>query len=69
MLTVDFEPGLTALTQTAFSDLGSSVITAIPLYILISQIMLKAPAGRDRFDAAQRFVAARREHRGRRRCG
>lgn len=56
MLTIGFEPGLTALAQTAFSDVNSFVIAAIPLYILMGQIMLKGQAGRDLFDFAQRMV-------------
>jgi C4-dicarboxylate transporter DctM subunit len=56
MLTIGFEPGLTALAQTAFSDVNSFVIAAIPLYILMGQIMLKGQAGRDLFDFAQRGV-------------
>jgi len=56
MLTIGFEPGLTALAQTAFSDVNSFVIAAIPLYILMGQIMLKGQAGRDLFDFAQRIV-------------
>jgi C4-dicarboxylate transporter DctM subunit len=56
MLTIGFEPGLTALGQTAFSDVNSFVIAAIPLYILMGQIMLKGQAGRDLFDFAQRLV-------------
>lgn len=56
MLTIGFDPGLTALAQTAYSDLNSFVIAAIPLYILMGQIMLKGGAGRDLFDLAQRSV-------------
>ncbi|HEU5019785.1 MAG TPA: TRAP transporter large permease subunit [Pseudolabrys sp.] len=56
MLTIGFEPGLSALAQRAFSDLNSFVIAAIPLYILMGQIMLKGQAGRDLFDFAQRMV-------------
>lgn len=56
MLTIGFEPGLTALAQTAFGDVNSFVIAAIPLYILMGQIMLKGGAGRDLFDFAQRGV-------------
>jgi C4-dicarboxylate transporter DctM subunit len=56
MLTIGFTPGLTALAQTAFSDVNSFVIAAIPLYILMGQIMLKGQAGRDLFDFAQRMV-------------
>jgi C4-dicarboxylate transporter DctM subunit len=56
MLIIGFQPGLTALAQTAFSDLDSFVIAAIPLYILMGQIMLKGGAGRDLFDLAQRAV-------------
>jgi C4-dicarboxylate transporter DctM subunit len=56
MLTIGFTPGLTALAQTAFSDINSFVIAAIPLYILMGQIMLKGRAGTDLFDFAQRLV-------------
>jgi len=56
MLTIGFEPGLNALAQTAYGDLNAFVIAAIPLYILMGQIMLKGGAGRDLFDLAQRAV-------------
>lgn len=56
MMTIGFDPGLNALGQTAFSDLNSFIIAAIPLYILMGQIMLKGGAGRDLFDFAQRMV-------------
>ncbi len=56
MLTIGFVPGLTALAQTAFSDINSFVIAAIPLYILMGQIMLKGRAGHDLFDFGQRMV-------------
>ncbi len=56
MLTIGFEPGLNALAQIAYSDLSSFVIIAIPLYILMGQIMLKGESGRDLFDFAQRMV-------------
>ena len=56
MLTIGFQPGLTALAQGAYSDLNSFVIIAIPLYILMGQLMLKGEAGHDLFDFAQRMV-------------
>lgn len=56
MLTIGFQPGLNALAQTAYGDLNAFVIAAIPLYILMGQIMLKGGAGRDLFDLAQRAV-------------
>lgn len=56
MLTIGFGPGLTALAQISYSDLNSFVIIAIPLYILMGQIMLKGESGRDLFDFAQRIV-------------
>jgi C4-dicarboxylate transporter DctM subunit len=56
MLTIGFEPGLTALAQGAYSDLNSFVIIAIPLYILMGQLMLKGGAGHDLFDFAQRML-------------
>ncbi len=56
MLTIGFQPGLTALGQGAFSDLNSFVIIAIPLYILMGQIMLKGEAGHDLFDFAQHIL-------------
>ena len=56
MLTIGFQPGLTALAQGAYSDLNSFVIIAIPLYILMGQLMLKGEAGRDLFDFAQRML-------------
>ena len=56
MVTIDFLPGLTALSQIAFSDLNTFVISAIPLYIFMGQLMLKGGSGRDLFNFAQRFV-------------
>ncbi|WP_167591698.1 TRAP transporter large permease [Jiella endophytica] len=56
VLTIDFEPGLNALAQIAYGDLNSFVIGAIPLYVLMGQIMLKGGAGKDLFDLAQRVV-------------
>lgn len=56
MLVIGFQPGLNALAQTAYGDLNAFVIAAIPLYILMGQIMLKGGAGRDLFDLAQRAV-------------
>ncbi|WP_322997797.1 TRAP transporter large permease subunit [Castellaniella sp.] len=56
MLTIGLAPGMTALAQIAYSDLNSFVIIAIPLYILMGQIMLKGESGRDLFDFAQRVV-------------
>ncbi|MGB3836981.1 TRAP transporter large permease [Castellaniella sp.] len=56
MMTIGFDPGMTALAQLAYTDLNSFVIIAIPLYILMGQIMLKGESGRDLFDFAQRIV-------------
>jgi C4-dicarboxylate transporter, DctM subunit len=56
MLAIGFQPGITALAQGAYSDLNSFVIIAIPLYILMGQLMLKGGAGRDLFDLAQRYL-------------
>jgi C4-dicarboxylate transporter DctM subunit len=56
MLTIGFQPGLTAIAQIAYSDLNSFVIIAIPLFILMGQLMLKGEAGRDLFDIGQRLV-------------
>jgi len=56
MLTIGFDPGMNALAQIAYSDLNSFVIIAIPLYILMGQIMLKGESGRDLFDFAQRIA-------------
>lgn len=56
MLTIGFGPGMNALAQIAYTDLSSFVIIAIPLYILMGQIMLKGESGRDLFDFAQRMV-------------
>ena len=56
ILTIGFQPGLTALAQGAYSDLNSFVIIAIPLYILMGQLMLKGEAGHDLFDFAQRML-------------
>jgi C4-dicarboxylate transporter, DctM subunit len=56
MLAIGFQPGITALAQGAYSDMNSFVIIAIPLYILMGQLMLKGGAGRDLFDFAQRFL-------------
>ncbi len=56
MLTIDVMPGLTALAQIAFGDINSFVISAIPLYVFMGQLMLKGGSGRDLFDFAQRFV-------------
>ncbi|MDA3921839.1 MAG: TRAP transporter large permease subunit [Salinisphaera sp.] len=55
-LTIGAGPGITALAQISFSDINSFVIIAIPLYILMGQIMLKGEAGRDLFDFAQRVT-------------
>ncbi len=55
MMAIGFQPGITALAQGAYSDMNSFVIIAIPLYILMGQLMLKGGAGRDLFDFAQRF--------------
>ncbi|MES1927078.1 TRAP transporter large permease [Salinisphaera sp. T31B1] len=55
-LVIGIAPGITALSQTAYSDVNSFVIIAIPLYIFMGQIMLKGEAGRDLFDFAQRVA-------------
>ncbi|CAG9001603.1 MAG: C4-dicarboxylate TRAP transporter large permease protein DctM [Candidatus Celerinatantimonas neptuna] len=54
MITIGIGPGIDALVQTAYSDLNSFVIIAIPLYIFMGQLMLKGEAGKDLFDLAQR---------------
>jgi len=54
VLVIGIAPGISALAQTAYSSLNSFVIIAIPLYILMGQLMLKGGAGRDLFDLAQR---------------
>ncbi|HET8597095.1 MAG TPA: TRAP transporter large permease subunit [Castellaniella sp.] len=56
MMAIGFDAGMNALAQLAYSDLNSFVIIAIPLYILMGQIMLKGESGRDLFDFAQRIV-------------
>ncbi|MGN8159081.1 TRAP transporter large permease [Salinisphaera sp. RV14] len=56
MLTIGVDPGINALAQISYSDVNSFVIIAIPLYILMGQIMLKGEAGRDLFDFAQRMT-------------
>src|SRR5699024_1463253 len=56
MLVIGVTPGMNALAQTAFSDVNSFVIIAIPLFIFMGQIMLKGEAGRDLFDFAQRVT-------------
>lgn len=56
MLVIGFDPGMNALGQTVYDVLDSFVIIAIPLYILMGQIMLKGGAGKDLFDLAQRIV-------------
>lgn len=56
MLTIGFGPGMNALAQIAYSDLSSFVIIAIPLYILMGQLMLKGESGKDLFDFAQRIA-------------
>jgi C4-dicarboxylate transporter DctM subunit len=56
MLIIGIQPGITALAQGAYFDLNSFVIIAIPLYILMGQLMLKGEAGHDLFDLAQRFL-------------
>ncbi|MGB6008923.1 TRAP transporter large permease [Castellaniella sp.] len=48
--------GINTLAQTAYGDLDSLVISAIPLYIFMGQIMLKGKAGQDLFDFAQVLV-------------
>lgn len=55
MATIGVGPGIDALAQIAYSDMSSFVIIAIPLYILMGQIMLKGESGRDLFDFAQRI--------------
>jgi C4-dicarboxylate transporter, DctM subunit len=54
MLIIGFEPGMNALANTAYHSIENFVIIAIPLYILMGQIMLKGGSGRDLFDLAQR---------------
>ncbi len=56
MMTIDIQPGLTALAQIAFGHLNSFVLAAIPLYVFMGQIMLKGGSGKDLFDFAQRVV-------------
>ncbi len=56
MLTIGLEPGLTAIAQVGYGDINSFVISAIPLYVFMGQLMLKGGSGRDLFDFAQRFV-------------
>ncbi|MGN6549545.1 MAG: TRAP transporter large permease [Pararhizobium sp.] len=56
MLTIGFVPGLTAMAQVANGDINSFVISAIPLYIFMGQLMLKGGSGRDLFDFAQKIV-------------
>jgi C4-dicarboxylate transporter, DctM subunit len=54
MLIIGFEPGMNALANTAYHSIENFVIIAIPLYILMGQVMLKGGSGRDLFDLAQR---------------
>jgi C4-dicarboxylate transporter DctM subunit len=56
MLTIGVGPGMNALAQIAYSDLSSFVIIAIPLYILMGQLMLKGESGKDLFNFAQRIA-------------
>ncbi|TMV83947.1 TRAP transporter large permease [Thioclava sp. BHET1] len=56
VLTIDFQPGLIALAQSSFGDMNSFVISAIPLYVFMGQIILKGGAGKDLFDFAQKIV-------------
>jgi len=56
MITIGVGPGINALTQTAYSDLNSFVIIAIPLYIYMGQLMLKGGAGKDLFSFAHRIT-------------
>lgn len=56
MITIGIGPGINALTQTAYSDLNSFVIIAIPLYIFMGQLMLRGGSGKDLFNFAQRIV-------------
>ncbi|MFM2485567.1 TRAP transporter large permease [Celerinatantimonas yamalensis] len=56
MLVIGINPGIDALAQTAYSDLNSFVIIAIPLYIFMGQLMLKGEAGKDLFDLAHRLT-------------
>lgn len=56
MMIIGIEPGINALTQTAYSDLNSFVIIAIPLYIYMGQLMLKGGSGKDLFSFAHRLT-------------
>lgn len=56
MMIIGVVPGMNALGQTAFTHISSFVIAAIPLYILMGQIMLKGKSGKDLFDFAQKMV-------------
>ncbi|UQG62674.1 TRAP transporter large permease subunit (plasmid) [Marinobacter sp. M3C] len=53
---IGLSSGINALAQTAYGVLDSLVISAIPLYVFMGQIMLKGGAGRDLFDFAQIIV-------------
>lgn len=54
MQIIGFQPGMDALANTAYHSIENFVIIAIPLYILMGQIMLKGGSGQDLFDLAQR---------------
>ncbi|MCC7080472.1 MAG: TRAP transporter large permease [Burkholderiales bacterium] len=53
VLAAGVHAGLLTLPQMMYSALDSFVIAAIPLYLLMGQIMLKGEIGRDLFDIAQ----------------
>ena len=53
VLAAGLRAGLLTLPQMMYSALDSFVIAAIPLYLLMGQIMLKGEIGRDLFDIAQ----------------
>lgn len=56
MLVVGWGAGYSSIAQTLYGHLNVFVITAIPLYILMGQIMLKGDVGRELFDIAQRLA-------------
>jgi C4-dicarboxylate transporter DctM subunit len=53
VLTAGASAAILTLPQMMYAGLDSFVIAAIPLYILMGQIMLKGMVGRDLFDIAQ----------------
>lgn len=53
VLAAGAEAAVLTLPQMMYAGLDSFVIAAIPLYILMGQIMLKGMVGRDLFDIAQ----------------